>query len=361
MDWHLVRNPSGSEEFFFREDNKLLVREVDDADLFRRLRDALSGTPHQFQIILSELKQLHQHCKSTGFRIYTWERDQDKKWIIEPTRFNNDRGTFLAHRLADTVAFGPNHLERAYDGVIGAPGHVWMTEDLRVEVEKELAKSSENETQWFSSKRFERTFVYLDISDFSKYPAGQETLILGAIIHLLRAPHYWRMLCNTYEFAFCIGDGYIFAFHNAVTAVEFAAQLARLIDEHVANKVFSVPFHFRIGIHTGLVYRFWDIGRDGWNYIGDGINGGNRVLAAAGKAVDDVIYLSDAVRNELLKANDGTSGIGGLIGALTNKGRHKDKHDNPWRIYELNYVLVTNLVRFRTPNITSPTHQPSPE
>ena len=132
-------------------------------------------------------------------------------------------------------------------------------------------------------------------------------------------------------------------FRHAFNAVQFAAQLARLIDVFVAKDLVPVRFHFRMGIHTGLVYGFWDPGRNGWNYIGDAINGGNRVLAAVGKETDDVVYISDEVRIEIMKESDATSLYRTYLSNLTNRGRHKDKHGNPWRVYELNYVSCTPL------------------
>ena len=75
----------------------------------------------------------------------------------------------------------------------------------------------------------------------------------------------------------CIGDGYIFVFDDSVSATYFAAFLAQLVESMISNKRI-VEFHFRMGVHVGKVFGFYDIGRDGWNYVGDGINGGNRVL-----------------------------------------------------------------------------------
>jgi hypothetical protein len=70
-----------------------------------------------------------------------------------------------------------------------------------------------------------------------------------------------------YEAKLCIGDGYIFVFQDALNAVQFAGQLARLIEVMGAKRLLPVEFHFRMGIHTGEVYCFWDSGRNGWNYI----------------------------------------------------------------------------------------------
>jgi len=46
-----------------------------------------------------------------------------------------------------------------------------------------------------------------------------------------------------------------------------------IIDNRRAKDLLHVDFHFRIGVHVGDVYSFYDPGRKDWNYIGDGING----------------------------------------------------------------------------------------
>src|SRR5439155_21171504 len=94
------------------------------------------------------------------------------------------------------------------------------------------------------------------------------------------------------EAQICIGDGYIYVFSEPDRAAYFAGCLAYLIELQVARERLPIDFHFRIGVHVGPVFCFWDPDRDKWNYIGDGINGGQRVLAAIGKEKDDVVYVS---------------------------------------------------------------------
>lgn len=57
----------------------------------------------------------------------------------------------------------------------------------------------------------------------------------------------------------CIGDGYIFVFREAMEATYFAAYLAHLIEVMVANRQLPVNFHFRMGVHVGPVYTFWEL------------------------------------------------------------------------------------------------------
>ena len=185
-----------------------------------------------------------------------------------------------------------------------------------------------------------RAFVYLDISDFSQVDALHQAVVIDSLISLIQedlhwknGPEDWRAGC---ESKLCIGDGYIFVFDNAVNATWFAAQLADLIEVSVAHSTLPVAFHFRMGVHVGEVYCFWDFGRDDWNYIGEAINGGNRVLSAIGKDTDDVVFVSADVRKSIL-ANRDESFNQVLLKAMDNRGRRKDKHGNPWRVYELNH------------------------
>jgi class 3 adenylate cyclase len=193
-----------------------------------------------------------------------------------------------------------------------------------------------------SSWPIDRTFVYLDVSDFSREPPGRQALIINSIAGLVNNLQFWDRRCAThvqkaFEAMICIGDGYIFVFREPVDGVYFGAWLAQLIEEFVARKWLPVPFHFRMGVHTGRVYSFWDPGWRNWNYIGDGINGGNRVLAAVGKKTDDVVFISGDVRKELIGTGKHRFPFGEIRNCLHNRGRKADKHGNPWRVYELNH------------------------
>src|SRR5262249_23940664 len=108
----------------------------------------------------------------------------------------------------------------------------------------------------------------------------------------------------------------------------------------VANEQLPVDFHFRAGVHVGEVYRFWDPGRRHWNYIGSGINGGNRVLAAVGKEQDDVVFISSQVRQAIPAMRPRDTNAPPILECLINRGRKADKHGNPWRVYELNHTAL---------------------
>ena len=104
------------------------------------------------------------------------------------------------------------------------------------------------------------------------------------------------------------------------------------------QKTLPVSYHFRMSVHSGPVYSFWDPGRNGWNYIGDGINGGARVLAAIGKDVDDVLFISAEIKQSMTTIADQAKMHGLLLNSLQNKGRRPDKHGHPWRVYEVNHT-----------------------
>jgi hypothetical protein len=101
-----------------------------------------------------------------------------------------------------------------------------------------------------------------------------------------------------------------------------------------------------MGIHSGSVFRFWDPGRKDWNFIGEGINGGQRVLSAAGKETDDVIYVSAQTR-QLISASDAQQHVKDMILLnMVNRGRKEDKHKMPWRVYEINHMAVCRHEQF---------------
>jgi hypothetical protein len=217
-----------------------------------------------------------------------------------------------------------------------------------------------------SSWPIDRCFVYVDVSDFSLQRPGQQSLIIRSLISMARNWKYWRngfalAAYQAVEAMLCIGDGYIFVLKDPKNAAYFAAYMANLIEVRVARRSEPVDFHFRMGIHFGPVYCFWDWGRGGpedanqplvradtmernergdWNFIGDGINGGQRVLGAAGKDTDDVLFISGQVKRELTAADDGTLPCRAILDSLVNRGRRSDKHGRYWRLYELNHTQL---------------------
>ena len=184
-----------------------------------------------------------------------------------------------------------------------------------------------------------RTFLYVDISDFSTYSALEQALIINSLSGLLNDEGVWDPeLYRRFKILLSIGDGYIFVFDDATEAVLYGSYLARLIEVSAARDALPVEFHFRMGAHTGATYSFWDTGRDAWNYVGDGINGGSRVLAAVGKDQDDVVFISSELRKAIQATAPTAGGADSVLSCLTNRGRRSDKHGLLWRVYEVNHT-----------------------
>jgi len=233
------------------------------------------------------------------------------------------------------------------DGIAPKKSDIIVAKELLIEMGKALT-DDQNELNNIISLKVERSFVYFDISDFSEHPAGQQALIINSISALMHKDLWLKSGGSEYfssiEASLCIGDGYIFVHRGPIFATCFAARLACMIEHYIAQKTVPVEFHFRASVHVGAVYRFFDFGREKWNYVGDGINGGQRILAAMGKDIDDVIYVSDEIKRRLIQKRGYAGGGEPLLHELTNKGRHRDKHGKLWRVYQLNHQSIANLV-----------------
>jgi hypothetical protein len=253
-------------------------------------------------------KPLFDDCKKYGVMLHAIGRGE-----VQTGGYSQVAGVTF-NRLASMRAFDP-----AKDSILKEhPGGIvpdisscqfWVTHKV-LEYTRDKVGEEDHEARRVSSLTIERTFVYLDISDFSKHPPGQEGLIINSLVGLVNSRGLWNTgypfsLFQKFEAMLCIGDGYIFVFKDPVEGTYFGAHLASLIELGVAKGKLPVNFHFRMGVHVGPVYSFWDPGRQNWNYIGEGINGGNRVLSAVGKAQDDVIFVSDNVRQKILARDDG--------------------------------------------------------
>ena len=198
-----------------------------------------------------------------------------------------------------------------------------------------------------SSWPIERSFAYFDVSDFSKQEPFAQAFIIKSLSTLSLSEFYWsvpvlRDAQKSVEARLCIGDGFIFVLRSPTYAALFAGHLANLIERENAQMMSPIDFHYRASVHVGSVFCFWDIGRDDWNYIGDGSNGGNRVLTAMGKEKDDAVYISDTAKKLLWRESEvrsETSAIAKrILSGLQNRGRHSDKHGGLWRVYELSHV-----------------------
>jgi class 3 adenylate cyclase len=312
-------------------------------EMLRWIRDNLTPPvnlqeplPDETKLFLSR-HALATHCRRRGLLLYA-----NKKEI--PYWNESQHAGVRLYYLS--VAYSRSEADDAPDSETGIVAHttnfaVPESEWTNINVDLDNEDSA---IRHVSSLPINLAFVYLDVSDFSMYKAGEQALIINSLSAIVSDQTIWtgraKSVYRKFKTMLCIGDGYIFVFDEPVKATFFAGYLAQLIEVLVANNLLPVEFHFRMGAHVGPVYSFWDSGRDRWNYVGDGINGGNRVLAAVGKDQDDVIFISSDVRKEIQASQSDTFDLRVMLGCLTNRGRKQDKHGNAWRVYELNHTQL---------------------
>jgi class 3 adenylate cyclase len=310
--------------------------------------DPSISPPHDQQnCYFSDLASLLNYCQQRGMMVYV----RLEEGMPPTVDFGNVvhyapvdgpvNGDF--HFLHEAVEDDDKMFHHETDGITHRTTNVCVSPNLLAAINAGIIVEG-SDIRRLVSWPFTRVFAYVDVSDFSTMPPGQQALVINSIISLVDKNAWNPAVPRDYEAKLCIGDGYIFVFSNALHAVEFAAQFARLVEVLGAKKLLPVEFHFRMGIHMGDVYCFWDTGRDRWNYIGDGINGGQRVLAAVGKESDDVVFVSEQVRRRIIADSDGTQRYRNAIANMTNRGRKADKHGKMWRVFELNCIGITNLL-----------------
>jgi hypothetical protein len=319
---------------------------------------------------ICKAKPLFEYCKSHGIMLFVASLDGRTCLHTEPVlqvglltqpfiRYNESSAEGLVSRnITFFPLFGvaPAHLtaESVEDGSDGLlPGQIpfMVTYELREELNAQL-RDEQSVVRHLSSWQVERTFVYVDISDFSQHPVGHQLVIINSLIRMANDDEYWPKASREMdslqsaaksdrEASLCIGDGYIFVFRSASRAAFFAAYLACLIERLIAIKKLRPEFHFRMSVHTGLVYRFWDplgdpqnpdAGR--WNYIGAGITVAERVKSVIGKDKDDVVYVSAETRSKIMAERQWP----GFDATFENRGRQADKHGKLRRVYEVNHT-----------------------
>ncbi|HXK20580.1 MAG TPA: adenylate/guanylate cyclase domain-containing protein [Polyangiaceae bacterium] len=279
---------------------------------------------------IASVDELVAHLRETGDVLFAPEQlhesARDRSLLAE----NGPTGDWLL----STSKPAPSESDWGDPGGLGPRyGQLLVSESLYQTLCKEIQDDC-SAVRRHSSRPIERAFVFVDVSDFSKLASGVQLLVVLALIRLAKETQ--KVVRVSAEAQLCIGDGYIFVFKSAVTATFFASPLALAIEHAVAGGI--VPdFHFRIGVHAGLVRCFWDPGRNGWNYVGDGINGAQRVLGAIGKETDDVVYVSAQVRQRILRSGWSDQ----VVATLDNKGRKADKHGNAWRVYQVNHTAFS--------------------
>ncbi len=260
--------------------------------------------------------------------------------------------------IADPFIYRARHSPKSSKIVVAGP--TWcVSPDMHKELNR-LLNDDSSEVRKLSTWPIERSFVYVDISDFSRMDSGMQLLVVSSF-GTLTDPAQWASIPHLtdlqahLEAMMCIGDGYVYVFRDPWRAAYFAAVLAGMIEHYIASK--AIPeFHFRMGVHCGPVRLFQDHGRGldlekqlQRNYVGDGINGGNRVLSAVGKSLDDVIFISGEVRLAVSKGTPDDHGpediaCRAIRASLDNRGRHADKHGKLWRVYQVNHTALLERV-----------------
>lgn len=229
-----------------------------------------------------------------------------------------------------------------------------LVPDTLLESLNEGLQNDQDDIRRISSWPITRAFVCLDVSDFSLNLPVHQALVVNRLNEIVRGPG-WELPNLTeeqhLEMRLCTGDGYIYVFREPCAATFFGARLAHLLDKSIADNI-GPELHYRIGIHVGEVFSIWDPGRKDWNYIGKGINGATRILQAIGKELDDVVYVSGAIRDKFLGKNvppldissDGLTLSAVIRDCMDNRGRKKDKHKEIWRVYQLNHTRIATTL-----------------
>jgi hypothetical protein len=106
---------------------------------------------------------------------------------------------------------------------------LWVPTTLFETLSDVFAHGNEQDPLWcVSSHPVKRAFVYLDVSGFSKYPPGQEALVVNSLVWLTSDLGFWSYepaaeALRDLEAQLCIGDGYIYVFRIPLMATFFAA------------------------------------------------------------------------------------------------------------------------------------------
>jgi class 3 adenylate cyclase len=296
-------------------------------------------------LFTESIQQLVNHCKQYGVLLHV---HQDKEFEAHKQKLcflpevgarseRNDNNLWFWQLCPAKSAPERSVASFTESGVYGERGAISITRQLLEDMNRQL-HNEDADVRKISTKPVERTFVYFDISDFSKYPPGQQALIINALTSLADVSRPWPLITKDprehYERSLCIGDGYIFVFKNPGPAVFFAAYLAFQVERAGAKREI-VGFHFRAGVHSGPVFRFWD--GASWNYVGKGINEGARIVEAIGKDQDDVVFISSETRDQIIREEERDAIFNPTDEFLHNRGRRRDKHGEFRRVYEVNH------------------------
>jgi class 3 adenylate cyclase len=305
-----------------------------------------------FDILFETRDEVVQFCKDHMARLIVRQDGSGRAALGHGRSVASPPGTGRIFSLLTAISPWPGSpAGDEIDGIVGVESRLWVPEALDRSLAGELDDEA-SDVRRQSTWPIRRAFVYADISDFSKFRPGQQALMVDGFGRIARWHDFWagdplaERARADLETMLCIGDGYIFVFKDSAHATYFAAHLAALIELLGARTMVPVEIHFRMGVHVGPVYCVWDLGRNDWNYIGEGINGGQRVMSVIGRETDDVVFISSRVRQDLLASSDGEGPARLILANAQNRGRRHDKHGNPWRVYEVNHAnLISDSLR----------------
>ncbi|HEV3168525.1 MAG TPA: hypothetical protein VGZ22_31250 [Isosphaeraceae bacterium] len=303
-----------------------------------------------------EMSSLIEGLKRLATVIHVRRDSPDASWQVEQGGSFKVRGRYEFSNIykasaisAGTYADGSSVGLGERTGFIGRPSPIWVRPALIEELNRRLP-DDKDEVRKLSTWPIERSFVYFDISDYSELLPGYQVLIVNSLVRIVNDPNLWSHIAAReskadLEARIFTGDGCIFAFTDPLKASFFAAYLAYLIEWLIAKKRLPVEFHFRMGVHVGPVFSLWDPGRNGWNYVGAGIIGGQRILSVIGKDQDDVLFMSSEHRQRVTAQREIPDYLPDVHGLAYNRGRRADKHGNYWRVYEVNHTEIMSRYR----------------
>lgn len=169
----------------------------------------ISAHSEEGQYICGTEKALVEACKKTG--IFLWA--DESGFHIHP---QDAVEATLIQRLLMTLAEKDRVLKI---GTYFDYSPFWICTELRDRINEHI-KDDTSSIRRVTSWPIDRTFVYFDVSDFSKEDAAREVQIINSLIQVVENTRFWeggyvRSVKDNLEASLCIGDGYIFVFRMA--------------------------------------------------------------------------------------------------------------------------------------------------
>jgi class 3 adenylate cyclase len=161
--------------------------------------------------------------------------------------------------------------------------------------------------------------LFIDVVGYTKLPMDQQLWVMQRLVDTVsNTPEFRRAQSEEQLIRLPTGDGMALVFfRNPVAAVQCALELAAVLRRHADIGV-------RMGLHSGPVFRLWDINQNR-NVAGGGINLAQRVMDAGDQGH---ILLSQTVAANLIQ-------LGHWKEYLQDLGEHAVKHGTILRIFNL--------------------------